>query len=146
VGGLRLKKVKKQGKAALDEALLKVATGYSVEEVTEEYAEVDGEMKLLKRKETKKDIPPDLKAVQILLADGNTEIAKMTDEELEKERDRLLEELSKKTAKKASAQGNGGTLPQADTSESIAKNVEKTKSGTKGAVKKKSVVSKKKCK
>ena len=95
-----MKRTKKKGKEALDEALLKVATGYSVEEVTEEYAEVDGEMKLLKRKETKKDIPPDLKAVQILLADGNQEISKMSDEELEKERERLLAELQKKTLKK----------------------------------------------
>lgn len=97
-----MKKCKKRGKEALDEALLKVATGYSVEEVTEEYAEVDGEMKLLKRKETKKDIPPDLKAVQILLADGNADISKMSDEELKKERERLLAELEKKACKKAS--------------------------------------------
>ena len=68
-------------KSSLGDALMKVATGYSVEEVTEEYAEVDGEMKLLKRKETKKDVPPDLKAVQILLA-GDGGIAKMSDEEL----------------------------------------------------------------
>ncbi len=36
-------------------------------EVTEECAEVDGELKLLKRKKTEKDIPPDLKAVKLLL-------------------------------------------------------------------------------
>ena len=88
-----MKKSKKKGKEALDEALLKVAVGYSVEEVTEEYAEVDGEMKLMKRKETKKDIPPDLKAVQILLADSDTDFSKMSDEDLERERDRLLAEL-----------------------------------------------------
>ena len=81
-------------KSSLGDALMKVATGYSVEEVTEEYAEVDGEMKLLKRKETKKDVPPDLKAVQILLA-GDGGIAKMSDEELEKEKRRLLRELAK---------------------------------------------------
>ena len=94
-----LKRSKKKGKEALDEALLKVAVGYSVEEVTEEYAEVDGQMKLMKRKETKKDIPPDLKAVQILLADSVVDFSKMSDEELESERDRLLAELkSKNTA------------------------------------------------
>ena len=37
-------------------ALLKVALGCQVAEVTEEYAEVDGKLKLLKRKKTKKDI------------------------------------------------------------------------------------------
>ncbi|MBR2341825.1 MAG: hypothetical protein IKA72_05405 [Clostridia bacterium] len=94
-----MKRSKKKGKEALDEALLKVAVGYSVEEVTEEYAEVDGQMKLMKRKETKKDIPPDLKAVQILLADSVVDFSKMSDEELESERDRLLAELkSKNTA------------------------------------------------
>lgn len=94
-----MKKSKKKGKEALDEALLKVAVGYSVEEVTEEYAEVDGEMKLMKRKETKKDIPPDLKAVQILLSESGTDFSKMSDEELEKERDRLLAELEVKNGK-----------------------------------------------
>ena len=73
-----------------------MAVGYSVEEVTEEYAEVDGEMKLMKRKETKKDIPPDLKAVQILLADSEIDFSKMSDEDLIKERDRLLLELEGK--------------------------------------------------
>ena len=91
-----MKKSRKKGKEALDEALLKVAVGYSVEEVTEEYAEVDGEMKLMKRKETKKDIPPDLKAVQMLLADSEIDFSKMSDEDLMKERDRLLLELEGK--------------------------------------------------
>ena len=45
-------------------AIMKVALGYSLEEVTEEYGVEDGELKLVKRKETKKDIPPDLKAVR----------------------------------------------------------------------------------
>ena len=93
-----MKKSRKKGKEALDEALLKVAVGYSVEEVTEEYAEVDGEMKLMKRKETKKDIPPDLKAVQMLLADSEIDFSKMSDEALIKERDRLLLELEGKKA------------------------------------------------
>ena len=38
----------------IGEALLKVALGYQVAEVTEEYAEVDGKLKLTKRKKTKK--------------------------------------------------------------------------------------------
>jgi hypothetical protein len=87
--------VKRKKKTTLSEALMKVATGYSVEEVTEEYAEVDGELKLLKRKETKKDVPPDLKAVQILLAEQEGDFSKLSDEELEKEKARLLQELAK---------------------------------------------------
>ena len=41
-------------KDKIGEALLKVALGYQVAEVTEEYAEVDGALKLTKRKKTKK--------------------------------------------------------------------------------------------
>ena len=64
--------------------MLKVALGYQVAEVTEEYAEVDGTLKLTKRKKTKKDVPPDLKAVQMLLEGReNGDIVGMTDEELE---------------------------------------------------------------
>jgi hypothetical protein len=82
----------KNGK--LEEALMKVALGYQVAEVTEEYAEVDGALKLTKRKKTKKDIPPDLKAVQLLLgAQEETGLETMTDEELEEEKRRLLETL-----------------------------------------------------
>lgn len=92
----------------LGDALLKVALGYSVAEVTEEYAEVDGELKLMKRKKTKKDIPPDLKAVQMLLGEGESQYATLSDEELEEEKKKLLEKLclkkekEKKTTKKKS--------------------------------------------
>ncbi len=76
-------------------ALLKVALGYQVAEVTEEYAEMDGELKLTKRKKTKKDVPPDLKAAQMLLEmeNGGTGYSDWSDEELEKERLRLMEAL-----------------------------------------------------
>ena len=94
-----MKKSGRKKKSSLGEALMKVATGYSVEEVTEEYAEVDGEMKLLKRKETKKDVPPDLKAVQILLAGQEGGVERLSDEELEKEKNRLLQELAKQQKK-----------------------------------------------
>ena len=96
---MKKKSSAKKKKSSIGDALLKVATGFSVEEVTEEYAEVDGEMKLLKRKETKKDVPPDLKAVQLLLGAEN-DYSNLSDEELEKERQRLLEELSKQEKKK----------------------------------------------
>lgn len=78
----------------LEDALLKVALGYQVAEVTEEFAEVDGQLKLTKRKKTKKDVPPDLKAVQLLLSSkGVGELSEWTDEELERERQRLLKEM-----------------------------------------------------
>ena len=95
----------------IGDALWKVALGYQVAEVVEEYAEIDGSLKLTKRKKTKKDIPPDLKAVQLLLSAGSTEgYGGLTDEELEAERDRLLLALAeeekpktviKKTVKKS---------------------------------------------
>ena len=104
--------MEKDKETKIGEALLKVALGFQVAEVTEEYAEVDGAMKLTKRKRTKKDVPPDLKAVQLLLAEtGGTGYASMSDEELEEEKRRLLEGLrlqaeeeKKKTVKKSEKQ------------------------------------------
>lgn len=97
----------KEKKNKVDKALLKVALGGKALEVVEEYQEVDGVMKLTKRRETVKDIPPDLKAVQILLAEegkNGAEIESMTDEELEEERLRLLKQLSKATEKQRAQQ------------------------------------------
>ena len=89
----------------LGEALLKVALGYQVAEVTEEYAEVDGELKLTKRKRTKKDVPPDLKAVQMLLERGGGKgIEGLSDEELEEEKARLLALLQSEEKAKARGQ------------------------------------------
>ncbi len=72
----------------LKDAVLKVALGFSIEEVTEEYGVEDGELKLVKRKETRKDVPPDLKAAKLLLEEKD--YAALSDEELEQERQRLL--------------------------------------------------------
>lgn len=81
----------KKKEEKIGEALLKVALGYQVAEVTEEYAEVDGKLKLTKRKKTKKDIPPDLKAVQLLLSNEDEgSLAALSDEALETEKARLL--------------------------------------------------------
>ena len=83
----------------INDALLKVALGYQVAEVTEEYAEVDGALKLTKRKKTKKDVPPDLKAVQLLLAEnGGEEYSAWSDEDLEAERKKLLKALAENVA------------------------------------------------
>lgn len=74
------------------DAILKVALGFTVEEVTEEYDAKEGELRLVKRKETKKDVPPDLKAVKLLLEDG-TDYSALTDEQLEAEKQRLISQL-----------------------------------------------------
>lgn len=80
---------------AIRKAIRKVALGYSVAEVTEEYGVQDGELKLLKRKETRKEIPPDLKAAKILMEDG---FADLSDEELQQEREKLLALLKESRA------------------------------------------------
>ncbi len=94
----------KKKEEKIGEALLKVALGYQVAEVTEEYAEVDGALKLTKRKKIKKDVPPDLKAVQLLLDTKQSDgFGEWSDEDLEKERQRLLEELQAVKPKAKSA-------------------------------------------
>ena len=73
------------------DAVLKVALGFRVEEVTEEYDARDGELKLVKRRETHKDIPPDLKAAKLLLE--GADYSALSDEELEAERAKLIPAL-----------------------------------------------------
>ena len=80
------------------EAVLKVALGFCMEEVTEEYGVEDGALKLVKRKETRKDVPPDLRAVRLLM-DG-PDVAALTDEELEAEKQRLLRALAERENRK----------------------------------------------
>ena len=75
----------------LKKAILNVALGFSTEEVTEEYGMENGALVLLKRRETRKDVPPDLKAMKLLI--GETDVAALSDEELEREKQRLLAEL-----------------------------------------------------
>ncbi len=76
-------------------AIMKVALGYSLEEVTEEYGVEDGELRLVKRRETKKDVPPDLKAVKLLIDEKDYSL--LSDEELEREKQRLLAQLGEQS-------------------------------------------------
>ena len=78
----------------LERALEKKAFGYDAEEVVEEYVSEDGEMKLVRRKVTKKNVAPDVTALKMLL-DGEKSLAEMTDEELAAEKERLLKMLAK---------------------------------------------------
>ena len=73
------------------EALKKCAVGFGTSEVVEEFAVEDGELKLVKRKVTRRDIPPDIKAVRMLLDDDD--VSSMSDEQLESERQRLIRQL-----------------------------------------------------
>ena len=76
-------------------AIMKVALGYSLEEVTEEYGVEDGELRLVKRRETKKDVPPDLKVVKLLIDEKDYSL--LSDEELEREKQRLLAQLGEQS-------------------------------------------------
>ena len=95
----------KDTESKLENALLKVALGFQVAEVTEEFQEVDGELKLTKRKRIKKDVPPDLKAVQLLLGDtSGVGVESMTDAQLEEEKQRLFQALLQAQQEKAKGQ------------------------------------------
>lgn len=71
-------------------ALYGCATGLSSEETVKEYAVEDGELKLVKMKVTKRDIPPDIKAVKMILDESDGELS---DEELEEEKQKLIKLL-----------------------------------------------------
>lgn len=75
----------------LKKALIKKALGYDATEVVEEYVSgEEGEIKLTKKKVTKKNVPPDLTALKMLIDETQDDLAGMSDNELEEERVRLL--------------------------------------------------------
>ena len=76
---------------SVKEALAKCAVGLSASETIEEFAVEDGELKLVKKKVTRREIPPDIKAVKMLLDCESTVGA--TDEELAAERENLIKML-----------------------------------------------------
>ena len=87
----RSKKTKKNYKTDLENALIKKALGYDATEVVEEYSsDNDGEIKLLKKKITTKNVPPDMSALKFLLDEGQKDLTQMTDDELFEEKIRLL--------------------------------------------------------
>ena len=70
-------------------ALLERALGYDADEVVEEYRVSEGEAVLVKRKVTKKRVPPDIQAAKMLL-DGAPPLTSLSDEQLQREKERLL--------------------------------------------------------
>ncbi len=89
-------------------AILKRALGYSYKEVQEEYGvREDGEVQLIKRKITDKYLPPDSGALKTYLElSQDAGVSDMSDEELQKEKERLLEELQKSKMQKAAKPAN----------------------------------------
>ena len=76
----------------LVDSLYKKAVGYTATEQTTEYSP-DGEV--VKRKVTSKHFPPDISALKayLELISSGEDYESMTDEELEREKQRLLKEL-----------------------------------------------------
>ncbi len=70
-------------------ALYRRAVGFEADEVTEEYSFNEGEEVLLKRRVVKKQMPPDVAAAK-LYVEAQKPFTELTDEELEREKDRLL--------------------------------------------------------
>ena len=73
--------------------LLKSANGYDVEEIIEEYTDVNGELVLTKKKVTHKHIPPDSNLLKLLLEINNQ---KETDDDLSECTEEELKMLLKK--------------------------------------------------
>ncbi len=76
-------------------ALEKRAYGYTAEERSSEY---DAEGHEIRTRVTVKDVPPDMTAIKLLL-EMRGDAREPTEEELERERDRLLALLAKKIVK-----------------------------------------------
>ena len=80
-----------ENRESVNDALKRCAVGLSASEVVEEFTVEDGELKLVKKKVTRRDIPPDIKAVKMLLESQS--VSDISDGELLAERDRLLKSL-----------------------------------------------------
>ena len=83
----------------IQKALLKRALGYDSSETVEEYAKDGEDMTIIRKKVTKKNVPPDISAVKMLLenlSDSPNSLSSWSEEELEKEKLRLLALLKEK--------------------------------------------------
>ena len=89
--------IDQNNKKKIKKALLNKALGYTTKEIIEEYS-VDGDdFVLQKRKTSTKTYPPDLSALQMLIEQQEeNEYVSFTQEELEKEKNRLIYLLKEK--------------------------------------------------
>lgn len=87
----------------LIKSLLKRAKGYRYNEVQEEYSvKEDGEFVLTKKKIVKKYCPPDSSAFRNYLDIANEQTtANMSDEQLEKEKQKLIEQIKDELRKES---------------------------------------------
>ena len=75
------------------DAIVRRALGYESDEIVEEYGFSEGEAVLVKRKVTKKQVPPDIGAAKMLREEKP--LRAYSDEELAREKERLLKLLQK---------------------------------------------------
>ena len=87
------KKTQSELQSDFKKALVKKALGYDVTETVEEYSGGEDGVKLVKKKVTKKNVPPDITALKMLLEEDNRAVSLMSDEQLEVEKERLLKLL-----------------------------------------------------
>ena len=73
-------------------ALKKCAVGFGTSEVVEEFCMEDGELRLVKKKVTRRDVPPDIKAVKMLIEESGVD--GLSDKQLEEEKENLLKILT----------------------------------------------------
>jgi hypothetical protein len=87
--------MKEKNEKRIRKALLDKALGYTTQEIIEEYGISGDDFVLQKRKTSTKTYPPDLSALQMLLEtkEESNKYSNLTDEELEKEKIRLISML-----------------------------------------------------
>ena len=82
----------------IKKAITKKAVGYQAKEIVEEYQKDQNGLTLTKKRITKKHYPPDTQAAKMLLEElGQTELTMMSEDELLKEKQRLIDSLAKLT-------------------------------------------------
>ena len=89
----------KKSQKKIRKALMDKALGYTTQEIIEEYGISGEEFVLQKRKTSTKTYPPDLSALQMLIDENDINENKylsFTKEELEKEKNRLINLLKEK--------------------------------------------------
>lgn len=88
-------------KQKIKQALLKKCLGYNTKEIVEEYVVENKEVKLTKKKITKKHIPADISAMKLYFDyfnEGASVFENMTDTELDQEAVKLIKRYQELTA------------------------------------------------
>lgn len=85
--------MRKDKKQLVKDALLRRATGYEATETVEEFCECDGEIKLVKRRVSTKNVPADVAAARLVMEGLEEDVETFSDEQLRTEKRRLLQLL-----------------------------------------------------